>query len=211
MASVKKKVRELRPQAAPNEKLEMHLARIRQLAGDGENTQVSMMLALLELFEHKEIWSSRYNKWDELLREEGFTTAHRFDGFVKAYNEFGEAEIRKLGIGASALLIRQQKATRVKVHVILTDWINTHKIPPTYQRVTTYVKMVIGDVTGNKAKVASKDEQIVKLKSVNRDLAKKVKSSSDYIERLKKHVWRINGLLKRAKVDPPKMPELVET
>lgn len=203
------KVRELRPGSAPSDKLDRLLGRIRQLAGEGESTQVSMMEALMELYEHKEVWGERYDFWDTLLREEGFCTPHRYEHFAKAYGEFGKTEVRRIGVGAATLLIQQKASVRTKVIVQLNEWMKTHPVSPTYQRVATEVKKVIGGIVGAKRKgSASKDEQIVTLRATKRDLTKQNKSLTDLNTKLKQHVWRLNSLLKKKGVEPPKMPEL---
>jgi len=203
--ATKRKVVQIKPSAAAHEKLDSTFARLRQLAGEGENTQVTMMLLLLELYEHKEIWQSRYPTWDELLKEEGFTTAHTFTGFQKALGDFGEVEVRRLGVRASTLMIRLPKATRVRVLGAVNEWMKTHPIPPTYQRVTTYTKLIVG--TRPKAK-ESKDEQVVRLQKRNTELVKSNKLLTDHNKVLRTHLFRVHGLLRRNKIEAPKMPEM---
>lgn len=206
MASARK-VRQIRPNAAPNDKLDAYLGRLRQLAGDGERSNVAMMELLMELYEHKEIWGARYSAWDDLLKEEGFTTPYTYEGFVKAFNDFGRSEVTTLGVRASVLLVRLPKGTRTKVHGMLEQWMKTHPVPPTYQRVSTYVKIVIGNLNGPK-KGLSKDETITGLRSAKRALSTENRTLKATTERLRKHIWRLNGMLKRAGLEVPKVPDL---
>jgi len=200
-----KKVQRLRLPAT--DRLEGYLARLRQLAGEGERNQVSLMELLMELFEHKELWEPRYTAWDDLLREEGFATAHAYEGFVKAFNELGREEVSRLGVKASISLVRLPKATRGKVHNMLNQWLETHQVPPTYQRVATYVKLTVGSLNKPKGQ-RSKDEQLVSLRATKRDLSAQNRALSAANERLKRHIWKLNGMLKKAKIEPPKMPDL---
>lgn len=204
--ATKKKVMQLRTPSPAHEKLDIQIGRLRELAGDGEKSQVSLMLLLLEVYEYKEIWQSRYSTWDEFLSEEGFATPHTFMGFQKALAEFGQADIQRLGVRAATALVRLPKPTRVKVLATVNEWMKTHPVAPTYQRVSSYTKLIIG--VRSKAHKGSKDEQMVQLQKQNTELTKRAKFLTDHNKTLVTHIFKVHGVLKRNKIVGPKIPNL---
>lgn len=190
-------VLQLRPDQSLVERLDQTLARIRQLTNEGERLFVDMFLALAELYEHKELWSIRYEEFDELLKSEGFCTPHTFDGFMRAYNEFGVNEVRRLGVRASVLLINQAKNVRTKVLTVVNEWFKEHSVPPSYQRVTAFTQQAIGAATKRKTRAESKDEKILRLNSRVRALVGERNTLKKQVETLSKENWRLRGALKR--------------
>jgi hypothetical protein len=209
-ASKGKKVVKLHEGAKNTEQIDRYLSRIRQLSSDSERFQTDMMFALAELHEHREVWSVRYSTWDTLLTEEGFTTGHSFEWFIKGLDIFGVAEVRNIGSRAAISLALQTVPIRSRVLKSTKAWIETHGVKPSYQRISGYVRKEIGSVKPKKVKLKSRrnadsrDEIVVGLKAKVRELQANLRESEDKLSKAEKKVWLLKSELKKRKIPLPK-------
>lgn len=195
---------------ANTDALEGALASLRHLVAEGEGRYLTLMEALMGFYEHKEIWGVRYHTWDSLLREEGFCTPHTYEGFVQAYKAFGKEEVRRLGVRASVLLVRQSKSVQGQVLTLVNEWLQTHVVPPTYQRVSTYTRQIIGTVKKPR-KAQSRDENTVQLKKQLQKLKREAGVQREYQENLERYSKRAYNACKKAGIKigtPPQRPEV---
>jgi len=76
-------------------------------------------------------------RWDVLLREERLCTPALYRAF-KTASKF--LDVHKFGVYGSAAIGRLPKEHRQIVMKKTLAWIQTHKVPPTYQLVAEYVR-----------------------------------------------------------------------
>jgi len=144
----------------------------RKYANSGEEQRLSLMLLLLETESKTAIWWENPHKtrrWEVLLREERLCTPALYRAF-KTASKF--LEVRKFGVYASAAIGRLPKEHRQVVMRKTVDWIKTHKVPPTYQLVSEYVrqrKRELGIATPPRI-----SPQVVKLRKENAKLKRRV-------------------------------------
>ncbi len=152
----------------------------KRLSNDSEDSHLRLMLLLVETEPKTAIWFENphgLRSWDELLREEGLCTPSKYHGF-KAANANPNIDVKTLGVYASILIQRLPKEMRSKVIAMTREWIKNHRVPPTYQRISTYVKTLRGKQPKQPGTLAS-------LRDENARLKKKLEEKEAYISQLK--------------------------
>jgi hypothetical protein len=84
--------------------------------------------------------ATRYDSWSELLKEEGLCTVSMFQNYEKAQGLLEPLWIKRLGVYASVSIAQLSNETRGTVLNTVKKWYGEHKVAPTYQRVSKYVR-----------------------------------------------------------------------
>ncbi len=111
----------------------------KRYANQGESQRLQLMMLLLDTEPRKAVWQANPNhttSWDSLLREEGLCTPTLFHDFKRAK---GIVEVKVFGVYASNAIAKLKKEYRGRIIRATQGWINSHRVPPTYQRITKYV------------------------------------------------------------------------
>lgn len=163
----------------------------KDFANRGEEHRLKLMLLLVEYEPLKALWMANphgIRKWDALLRHEGLCTPSLFHAFRRASKI---VDVKLFGVYGSAAIEKLPKEHRAEVILRTRAWINEHKLPPHYQRVTQYVRLLKSDL-GIRVKAApatSLKREVGKLKA-------RLEERDEYIVRLK-------DALRRHKIRPP--------
>ncbi len=83
---------------------------------------------------------TKYESWSELLKEEGLCTISMFHNYEKAQSVIDTFWIKRLGVYASVSIAQLNSETRTTVLASVKKWYGEHKVAPTYQRVSKYVR-----------------------------------------------------------------------
>ncbi len=108
-------------------------------ANQGEAQRLNLMMLLLDTEARKSLWQANPGEirtWDALLREEGLCTPTLFYDFKRAVKV---VDVKVFGVYASAAIIKLKVNYRRRVLAATQEWIDAHKIRPTYQRISKYV------------------------------------------------------------------------
>jgi len=154
----------------------------RKYANSGEEHRLSLMTLLIETEPKTVIWHDNPHKtrrWDVLLREERLCTPALYRAF-KSGAKF--LDVRKFGVYASAALARLPKEHRPGVTKRTLEWIQTHKVPPTYQLVAEYVRQRKTELGLPVAPRVS--PQVEKLRKENAKLKKRVEKLEATLEKM---------------------------
>jgi hypothetical protein len=111
----------------------------KKFANQGEGQRLALMMLLLDTEPRKAIWQANPNgteSWDALIREEGLCTPTLFHDFKRAT---GIVDVHVFGVYASAAIAKLKKEYRARILGATKRWIDSHRVPPTYQRITKYV------------------------------------------------------------------------
>lgn len=152
----------------------------KRLSNDSEDSHLRLMLLLVETEPKTAIWYENphgIKSWEKFLLEEGLCTPSKYYGF-KAANANRHIDVKTLGVYASILIQRLPKDLRSKVIEMTREWIKNHRVPPTYQRISTYVKVLRGKQPKKLGTMAS-------LRDENARLKKKLEEKEAYILLLK--------------------------
>jgi hypothetical protein len=87
------------------------------------------------------VWREKYLTFNKLLLNEKLCTVSRFLAFKKAVRL--QLPLKSLGVEAACLLACLPKAKRSEIRRLVVGWVGKHKIPPTYQLVSEYIKRAI--------------------------------------------------------------------
>jgi len=102
------------------------------------------MLVLMELEALPALWRSKtIPTWDIVLKTEGFCTANQYRMFKRAQSILKPGEIERLGLKASCRLASVPSTERPAVLRKVRGWYKDHETPPTHQRVTTYLHLIL--------------------------------------------------------------------
>lgn len=85
---------------------------------------------------------SKYYTWAELLKGEGLCTYAAYRQYKKACDILTPEWLHKLGIYPSISLARLSDKDRPEILRRVKRWYTGHRVPPTYQLVSTYVRNV---------------------------------------------------------------------
>lgn len=97
------------------------------------------MTLLLDVEPRLAVWQANPNQtrsWDQLLREEGLCTPTLFHDFKRST---GIVDVAVFGVYASAAIAKLKKEYRTRIIRATQAWIDSHQVPPTYQRISKYV------------------------------------------------------------------------
>jgi hypothetical protein len=118
-----------------------------------------------------------YKSWSELLREEGLCTFTTYRNYKRARQLIPEQWISKLGVYASISISKLDEAQRRTILEQVKKWYGHHKVTPTYQRVSKYVR----DLGGSRRKTAR----------------------SSKVQLMRAYIVKCQGLLKKNKIEVP--------
>ncbi len=118
-----------------------------------------------------------YKAWSELLREEGLCTFTLYRNYKKARQLLPEQWIQKLGAYASISISKLDDESRRIILEQVKKWYGNHKVTPTYQRVSKYVR----DLGGKRRRA--------------------VRASK--IQLMRAYIIKCQSLLKKNKIDVP--------
>jgi len=110
---------------------------------DQANNEVKFLELLVAQEEDVLNWKkprTSYASWAELLREEGLCTWTTYRNYKKARQLLSSGWIEKLGVYASISISKLDETTRKTVFDQVKKWYGQHKVTPTYQRVSKYVR-----------------------------------------------------------------------
>ena len=114
----------------------------KNFANKGEEYRLRLMHLLIEMEAAKVVWYGHpHTTWTDVLCEERLCTPAAFAAFKKAIT-YG-LKVDQLGVAASCLLAKQTKDIRTIVVRQTTEWVKQHKVPPSYQLVSEYVKHLL--------------------------------------------------------------------
>lgn len=167
----------------------------KRYANQGESQRLNLMKLLLDTEPRKSIWHDNPNhtvSWDELLREEGLCTPALFHDFKRATKI---VDVEVFGVYASAAIAKLTTQYRPRIVRLTQAWINTHKVPPTYQRITKYVWELKKDM-GIRSRAST---PIHALRTENNRLKRELDHANSYIDTLK-------ATLKKSNVRIPREP-----
>jgi hypothetical protein len=163
----------------------------KKFANQGESQRLNLMKLLLDTEPRKSIWQqnpSGTNSWDFLLREEGLCTPALFHDFKRATKI---VDVDVFGVYASAAIAKLKTDFRGRVVQETQRWIDSHRVRPTYQRITKYVSELKKDM-GIRSRLST---PIHALRSENNRLKRELNKANDYIDTLqatlKKHQVRV--------------------
>lgn len=118
-----------------------------------------------------------YASWGELLREEGLCTWTTYRNYKKARQLIQASWIEKLGVYASISISKLDETERKTILDQVKKWYGAHKVTPTYQRVSKYVR----DLGGRRRRTAKESK----------------------IRLMQNYIVKCQGLLKKNKIDVP--------
>lgn len=163
----------------------------KDFANRGEEHRLKLMVLLVEYEPKKALWMVNphgIRKWDALLRHEGLCTPSLFHAFKQASKI---VDVEKFGVYASAAIVKLPKEHRAEVIRRTRSWINEHRLPPHYQRVTQYVRLLKSDLG-----IRTKPAPSAILRRENTKLKGRLEERDAYIEKLK-------TALRRNSIRPP--------
>ena len=166
----------------------------KQYANQGESQRLNLMMLLVEVEPRKSLWQSNPNKtksWDMLLRDEGLCTPALYGDFKRALKI---VKVETFGVYAAAAIVKVPAKFRSRVVRDTQKWIDSHKVRPTYQRITKYVaelKKELGIHT------SSSSMQVLRAK--NRRLERELTKANEYIDTLQ-------AVLKKNQIRYPREP-----
>lgn len=114
----------------------------KKYANQGESQRLQLMRLLLDTQPRKAVWQDNPNhtlSWEALLREEGLCTPALFYNFKRATSV---VNVDVFGVYASAAIVKLKKDYRGRIIRQTQKWIESHKVRPTYQRITKYVQEI---------------------------------------------------------------------
>jgi hypothetical protein len=152
----------------------------KKYANQGESQRLSLMMLLLDTEPRNSLWQGNPNQvisWDGLLREEGLCTPGLYHDFKRATSVM---KVEVFGVYASAALVKIKAQYRPRIIKATQQWIDSHRVPPTYQRINKYVRDLKKDL-GIRAKPST---PIHALRSENNRLKRELNSAHRYIETL---------------------------
>jgi hypothetical protein len=163
----------------------------KRYANEGESQRLNLMKLLLDFEPRKALWQSNPNQttsWDSLLREEGLCTPALFHDFKRALKI---VDVDVFGVYASAAIAKLTTDVRGRIVRSTQKWIDSHRVPPTYQRITKYV----GEMRKEMGIRRRPSTPIHALRAENNRLKRELNKADTYIETLqaslKKHGIRI--------------------
>lgn len=165
--------------------LEGYLRKARKLSTDGEAKKLQLMNLLADLYNKPHLWQAPdgpHSDWAALLKQEGFCTITLFRKFQVARKTLQAVDLRNFGVYASTRVATLPLKYRDKVIRRLRAWHQGHRIPPTYQRVTTYTKELVGVYKSRVTKQAPE------------------------VTRLKKRIRALEALLRKNNIPVPRKP-----
>jgi hypothetical protein len=165
----------------------------KKFANGGETQRLSLMKLLIDTEARKSIWHSKttHTSWDILLREEGLCTPSLFHDFKRAR---GVVDVEVFGVYASAALVKLNTEYRSKIVRSTQRWIDAHRVPPTYQRITKYVAELKKELG-----IRSPSTPIRSLRAENSRLKREVNRCHEYIDTLQ-------AVLKKNHLPVPREP-----
>lgn len=119
------------------------LATARRYRGSQTEYEYKYMELLVAQKADKAAWKNPvtpHHSWSELLKEEGLCTISMFNNYEKAKRTIDDLWIQRLGVYASVSLAQLSDDARVTILKSVKDWYGAHKVAPTYQRVSKYVR-----------------------------------------------------------------------
>ena len=153
----------------------------KKYANQGEGQRLGLMKLLLDMEPRKSIWLSNPNNtasWDALLREEGLCTPALFHDFKRATKI---VDVDVFGVYASAAIAKLKADYRSRIVRQTQKWIDSHRVPPTYQRISKYVAELRKDM-GIRSRPST---PIHALRSENNRLKRELNKADTYIDTLK--------------------------
>ena len=150
----------------------------KKYANQGESQRLNLMMLLLDTEPRKSLWQDnpeQTTSWDALLREESLCTPALFHDFKRATKI---VNVKLFGVYASASIANLKTEYRHRVIRNTQEWISTHRIPPTYQRIGKYVRDLKKEM-GIRTKPST---PIYALRSENNRLVRQLNKANDYIE-----------------------------
>lgn len=123
-------------------------------ANQGESHRLALMQLLLDTEPRTSIWHDNPDKlknWDALLQREGLCTPSLYHAFKRATKL---VNVDVFGVYASASIANLPADHRPKIITTTQRWIKSHAVPPTYQRISKYVRETRAKVVKPKAKVS---------------------------------------------------------
>ena len=129
--------------------------------------------------------------WESLLREEGLCTPTLFYDFKKAVKF---VDVKVFGVYASAAIAKLKVQYRRRVVRSTQEWIDTHQVPPTYQRISKYVTVMRKELG-----IRPASNPLTALRLENNRLKRELSKSQQYCELLQ-------ATLKKNNIRVPKEP-----
>jgi hypothetical protein len=146
---------------------------------------------LVETEPRKSIWQDNPEKttsWNALLREQSLCTPTLYHDFKKAKKLLN---VDIFGVYASVALVKLKVEYRARITNATQRWVEAHKVPPTYQRITKYVRELRKEL-GIRGKPST---PIHAMRHELNSLARQLNKAHEYIEvlqaSLKTHNIRI--------------------
>jgi len=117
------------------------LREAKRLSNRSEECWLALLYLLLETEQKGDIWRPHYRSWNELLETEGLCSVKHYRAFKLIQGELSPKAIRTLGVYAAINIGRiTNKDRRSEVTQKTLRWISRHKVRPTYQRISEYLK-----------------------------------------------------------------------
>jgi hypothetical protein len=181
------------------------LCTARSLANGAEETWLKLMVLLVKTEAKKDVWVGNphgIKTWPELLQAEGLCTARHYRMFKEAYSELGAALVKQFGAYASIRIAQIEPIARKKIVRTATAWIQKHRVRPTYQRITEYIKH---ETAGPKAsKKRSYKREVGELTDHLRNQGALVKELRAKVRQQAKYIRTLKDALKSNNVSVPK-------
>lgn len=165
----------------------------KKYANQGESQRLNLMKLLLDTEPRKSIWQqnpSNTLSWDLLLREEGLCTPALFHDFKRATKI---VDVEVFGVYASAAIAKLKAEFRGRIVRQTQKWIESHRVPPTYQRISKYVSELKKEL-GIRGRPSS---PLHTLRSENNRLKRDLNKADDYIDILKATLKKNNVRIPR--------------
>jgi hypothetical protein len=160
----------------------------KQYANQGEAQRLALMMLLLDVEPRKSLWQDNPNKtlsWEALIREEGLCTPALFGDFKRATKI---VEVKTFGVYASAAIVKVPTPYRTRVLRSTQEWIDSHKVKPTYQRITKYVAEMKKELG-----IRTPRSSLQALRAENKRLKDRVVVRDNYITKLQE-ICRTNKI-----------------
>lgn len=178
------------------------ITQARKYANGSEAERLHLMALLLDTEPRKAFWQRQTNgqpklTWELFLREEGLCTIGLYRNFKTATSL---VDVNVFGVYASAALGKLPSVLRTRIVQQTQAWISSHHLPPTYQRISKYVR----DLHTGIAPPRGKRTPIHALRTENNRLKRELNEAYDYIHTLQ-------AALKKAGVRIPREPDAMSS
>lgn len=139
------------------------IEKARKLKGDQAATEVAFWELLVEQEKDELSWKAPktpYKTWWALLRGEGLCTWSTYENYKKARALISTSWIKKFGVYASISISKLDADTRDSVFKTTKAWYTNYNVPPTYQRISKYVRDL-----GRASRMTKRENKIAKMRA----------------------------------------------